>query len=47
MWDSPAFDAGITLADEIVAVNGQVFSGDKLRDAVKAAKGGKEPIKLL
>jgi predicted metalloprotease with PDZ domain len=46
MWDSPAFDAGITLADEIVAVNGQVFSGDKLRDAVKAAKGGKEPIKL-
>ncbi|WHU01173.1 PDZ domain-containing protein [Sphingomonas sp. NIBR02145] len=46
MWGSPAFDAGITLADEIVAVNGAVFSGDKLRDAVKAAKGSKEPIKL-
>ncbi len=46
MWGSPAFDAGITLADEIVAVNGAVFSGDKLKDAVKLAKGGKEPIKL-
>ncbi|HWU94449.1 MAG TPA: PDZ domain-containing protein, partial [Sphingomonas sp.] len=46
MWGSPAFDAGITLADEIVAVNGAVFSGDKLRDAVKAAKGAKEPIRL-
>jgi len=46
MWGSPAFDAGITLADEIVAVNGAVFSGDKLKDAVTAAKTGKDPIKL-
>ncbi|MEP9359410.1 collagenase [Sphingomonas sp. KR3-1] len=46
MWGSPAFDAGITLADEIVAVNGEAYSSDKLKDAVKAAKGGKAPIKL-
>jgi predicted metalloprotease with PDZ domain len=46
MWGSPAFGAGITLADEIVAVNGAVFSGDKLKDAVAAAKTGKDPIKL-
>ncbi len=46
MWGSPAFDAGITLADEVVAVNGAAYSGDKLKDAVAAAKGGKAPIKL-
>lgn len=46
-WGSPAFDAGITLADEIVAVNGRDYSGDRIKDAVKAAKGSKEPIKLL
>lgn len=46
MWGSPAFDAGITLADEIIAVNGQVFTADKLTAAVKAAKTGKDPIKL-
>jgi len=46
MWGSPAFDAGITLADEIVAVNGAAYTGDKLKDAVAAAKTGKAPIKL-
>ncbi len=46
MWGSPAFDAGITLADEVVAVNGQAYIGDKLKDAVKAAKGTKDPIRL-
>lgn len=46
MWGSPAFDAGITLADEIVAVDGQTYSGDTLKDAVKAAKGGQTPIRL-
>ncbi|AQR74016.1 M61 family metallopeptidase [Sphingomonas sp. LM7] len=46
-WDSPAFDAGIDLGDEIVAVNGRAYTGDRLKDAVKQAKGGKDPIKLL
>jgi predicted metalloprotease with PDZ domain len=46
-WDSPAFNAGMDLGDEIVAVNGRGYTGDRLKDAVKAAKGGKEPIKLL
>ncbi|UZK65786.1 M61 family metallopeptidase [Sphingomonas sp. M1-B02] len=47
IWDSPAFNAGISLGDEIVAVNGRGYSGDRLKDAVKAAKGSKEPIKLM
>lgn len=46
-WDSPAFNAGIDLGDEIVAVNGRSFTGDRLKDAVKAAKGTKDPIKLM
>lgn len=46
-WDSPAFNAGIDLGDEIVAVNGRSYTGDRLKTAVKDAKGSKEPIKLL
>jgi predicted metalloprotease with PDZ domain len=46
-WDSPAFDAGIDLGDEIVAVNGRAYTGDRLKQAVKDAKGTKDPIKLL
>jgi len=46
-WDSPAFNAGMDLGDEIVAVNGRGYTGDRLKDAVKAAKGSKEPIRLL
>lgn len=47
MWDSPAFNAGMDLGDEILAVNGRGFTNDRLRDAVRDAKGSKEPIKLL
>ncbi|HEY0622373.1 peptidase M61 [Sphingomonas sp.] len=46
-WDSPAFDAGLDLGDTIVAVDGREYSDDRLKDAVKAAKGGKDPIRLL
>ncbi len=46
-WDSPAFNAGMDLGDEIVAVNGMAYSSDRLKDAVKDAKGSKEPIRLL
>lgn len=46
-WDSPAFNAGLDLGDTIVAVDGREYSDDRLKDAVKAAKGGKDPIKLL
>ncbi|MCX8475297.1 MAG: peptidase M61 [Sphingomonas sp.] len=46
-WDSPAFEAGIDLGDEIVAVNGRGYTGDRLKQAVKDAKGTKDPIRLL
>jgi predicted metalloprotease with PDZ domain len=46
-WDSPAFKAGMTVSDTIVAVNGQAWSAQAIKDAVTAAKTGKEPIVLL
>ena len=47
MWDSPAFDAGLVEGVTIVAVNGQTYSADAIKDAITAAKDGREPIELL
>jgi predicted metalloprotease with PDZ domain len=47
IWDSPAFDAGLTVGTELLAVNGRSFDGDALKNALKAAKGGREPVHLL
>jgi len=46
-WDSPAFEAGLDVGETIVAVAGREYSDDRLKDAVRAAKGTKEPVKLL
>ncbi len=42
-----AAKAGIGPGMKIVAVNGRRFSGDVLHDAIKAAKGGTDPIELM
>lgn len=47
VWDGPAFKAGLTTAAEIMAVNGRVYSDDDMRDAITAAKGGRDPIRLI
>jgi predicted metalloprotease with PDZ domain len=47
IWDGPAFNAGLTTAAEIVAVDGRTYSETALREAVTAAKGGREPIRLI
>ncbi|MEG3177945.1 peptidase M61 [Sphingomonas sp. RB3P16] len=46
-WDSPAYKAGLTIGDSIVAVNGTAFSDSALKGAITAAKGGTAPIVLL
>lgn len=46
-WDSPAFKAGVTPAMHVAAVNGQAFTLDVLREAIKAAEKNTAPIKLL
>jgi predicted metalloprotease with PDZ domain len=47
LWDGPAFNAGLSPGMSIVAVNGQSYDPDALKDAVTAAKGGSQPIELL
>ncbi len=46
IWDSPAFRAGVTVGSMIVAVNGQSYTGDRLKAAILAAKNTKTPVVL-
>ena len=46
-WDGPAFKAGLTEGQEIMAVNGDAYSSDNLKDAIRAAKGTSTPIELV
>jgi len=46
-WDSPAFDRGITVGTQVVAVNGVSFGNEALRRALTAAKNELAPIELL
>ncbi len=47
IWDSPAFNAGMTVGSELLAVNARKFDGDGLKAAIKSAKNTKEPVRLL
>ena len=47
IWDSPVFEEGLDVGDEILAVDGAAFSGERLNNAIRDAKTGKEPIHLL
>jgi predicted metalloprotease with PDZ domain len=46
-WNGPAFKAGVSTGTTIVAVNGQDYSDDVLKDAITGAKGSGSAIKLL
>jgi predicted metalloprotease with PDZ domain len=47
LWDGPAFKAGLTSGDKIVAVNGIAYDTDRLKEAITAAKLSKDPITLI
>lgn len=47
LWNGPADKSGLAPGEKIIAVNGQIFSPDRLRDAIRDAKGKAEPIKLI
>jgi predicted metalloprotease with PDZ domain len=47
LWDSAAFNAGITVGSQILAVNGRDFDGDALKQAIKAASGSGPAPQLL
>ncbi len=46
-WDGPTFKAGLTEGTQIVAVNGETYAADDLKQAIRLAKGGTTPIELL
>ena len=47
LWDGAAFNAGLTIGSEILAVNGRHFDGDSLKDAIKSAAGKGPAPQLL
>ncbi|MEO7066833.1 MAG: peptidase M61 [Rhodanobacter sp.] len=46
-WNGPAFKAKVSTGATLVAVDGQTYSKDVLKDAITAAKSSKTPIQLL
>jgi predicted metalloprotease with PDZ domain len=46
-WEGPAFKAGLSIGDRIVAVNGLAFDVERLKSAITAAKGQTRPIELI
>ncbi|HWW97687.1 MAG TPA: hypothetical protein VNY74_08315 [Edaphobacter sp.] len=46
-WNSPADKAKLFPGQKIISVNGNIFSGDALKSAIKDAKGKTEPIHLI
>lgn len=47
LWGSPAFDAGLSRGDTLVAVNGRGYSADFLRQTLLDAQQSKQPIALI
>ena len=47
LWDSAAFNAGITVGSQIAAVNGRDYDADALKDAIKAAANNGPAPELL
>jgi predicted metalloprotease with PDZ domain len=46
-WNGPADKARLVPGEKIMAVDGQIFSSDVLRAAIRGAKSGTEPIHLI
>lgn len=46
-WNGPADKSGMAPGEKIMAVNGQVFSEDVLRAAIRDARGKTEPIHFI
>ncbi len=47
LWDSAAFNAGMTVGDQILAVNSRTFDSDALKQAIKSAAGKGRAVELL
>jgi predicted metalloprotease with PDZ domain len=47
LWDSPAFNAGLAPGMTVLGLDGRVFNGQQLKDAITAARTDKAPLTLL
>lgn len=47
LWDGPAYQNGLTVGAQIIAVDGAAFDPDRLKDAIKEAKTSGSAIELL
>jgi Predicted protease with the C-terminal PDZ domain len=47
LWDGAAYKAGLTVGDQILAVNGIAYDAERLKEAITAAKDGKAQINLI
>ena len=46
-WNGPSDKARLAPGEKIIAVDGEIFSYDAFRGAIRKAKGGTEPIHLI
>lgn len=46
-WDGPAFNAGLAPGSTLLAVNGYAYEGERLKDAITAAKDQGQLIELV
>ena len=46
-WNGPADKARLAPGEKIIAVDGQIYSADALRKAIRTAKGSTDPIHLI
>jgi predicted metalloprotease with PDZ domain len=47
LWEGPAFQAGLTVGTQIVAVNGVAYDGDKLKTIIKNSATATGPIEFI
>ncbi len=47
LWEGPAFQAGLTVGTQIVAVNNLAYDGDRLKTTVKNSRTTSEPIEFI
>jgi predicted metalloprotease with PDZ domain len=47
LWDSPAFNTGMAVGNQLVAVNNRTFDMDDLKQAIKEAAGSGRGVELL
>jgi predicted metalloprotease with PDZ domain len=47
LWQGPAFDKGLTIGSQIVAINGIAYSADRLKAQITEAKNASHTIELL